>query len=270
MLQPVTKEWTLRGILSSLWLQRRFIVLFVKEKRKSEHHGTYFGSWWEVIDPILWASLYYVIFGVVLSVNKGIDNFLLFLVIGVFVFRSSSSVVSQSIRGFARYGAFYDRRRVPPAISPIIIAIDHLVAFRHDFLVICFVAIFASDSFSFRIAFVPFAMVLQFSSSLTIGLILANIRKGLPDIENLIGVSIRVLRYISGVMIPIGKFDDHFPVVIRQVLRYNPFALVLDGYRWCFGFETNVSIATLAIIAVTVTGVLLPLAALSFSRKSAS
>ncbi len=62
------------------------------------------GQLWQVLTPLLNAGVYFLIFGVLLHVSRGIPNYLGFLVTGVFVFNftqrafiSTSTVITDSL-----------------------------------------------------------------------------------------------------------------------------------------------------------------------------
>ena len=44
------------------------------------------GQLWQVLTPLLNAGVYYLIFGLLLSTNRGVPDYISFLVTGVFVF----------------------------------------------------------------------------------------------------------------------------------------------------------------------------------------
>ena len=62
------------------------------------------GQLWQVLTPLLNAGVYFLIFGLLLHINRGIPNYLAFLVTGVFVFNftqrafiSTSTVITDSL-----------------------------------------------------------------------------------------------------------------------------------------------------------------------------
>src|SRR4029077_4560159 len=62
------------------------------------------GQAWQILTPLLNAGVYFLIFGELLHVNRGIPNYLGFLVTGVFIFNftqrtfiSTSTVITNSL-----------------------------------------------------------------------------------------------------------------------------------------------------------------------------
>ena len=55
---------------------------------------TVLGNLWHLLNPALTVAVYYVIFGLLLKVNRGVDNFILFLTIGLFTFAASQRAIT--------------------------------------------------------------------------------------------------------------------------------------------------------------------------------
>ena len=57
------------------------------------------GQLWQMLTPLLNAGVYFLIFGILLHINRGVPNYLAFLVTGVFVFNfTQRAFISASSR----------------------------------------------------------------------------------------------------------------------------------------------------------------------------
>ena len=65
------------------------------EMFRSRHQNTVLGNVWNLLNPLLSAAVYFLIFGVILDASRGVENYILWLVVGIFVFRLTQSTVMQ-------------------------------------------------------------------------------------------------------------------------------------------------------------------------------
>src|SRR5690625_2189286 len=120
-LKPVGGRPPLGECLSSLGRRRHFIVADSRARVSSTGRQMFLGQAWLVLKPVLEASVYMIIFGLVLKQNRGIENFLGYLVIGVFLFqyttRSLTSGGTAVINGKSLIHAFsFPRVSLPIAV----------------------------------------------------------------------------------------------------------------------------------------------------------
>src|SRR4051794_3022075 len=73
--------------LVQLWDRRSFILFDARARVQSGHEKHHLGSAWLVLSPLLNGLGFYLIFGLLLGTSKGIENFLGYLIIGVFTFQ---------------------------------------------------------------------------------------------------------------------------------------------------------------------------------------
>src|SRR4029078_4930222 len=69
-----------------LWQRRHFIVGFATARNVAMYTEARLGQLWQGLPPPLNAGVYYLIFGLLLGANRGVPNYVSFLVTGIFVF----------------------------------------------------------------------------------------------------------------------------------------------------------------------------------------
>ena len=83
--------------LRRMWGRRHFVLELARAREQSESAGSRLGRLWAVLNPLLNVLVYWIVFGVLLKVNRSVPDYLSFLVIGVFVFTfTQSSAMSGS------------------------------------------------------------------------------------------------------------------------------------------------------------------------------
>ncbi len=69
-----------------MWERRSFASAMPLEEIRTSHQDTLLGNVWHLVNPMLSVAVYYLVFAVFLNANRGIDNYVLWMMIGVFTF----------------------------------------------------------------------------------------------------------------------------------------------------------------------------------------
>lgn len=95
---------------------RHLLRYLVSSSLKTEHANTVLGFLWWVLDPLLLASVYVLLVGVLLQ--RGGSDFPVFLVAGIIAWEPLSKGSLNMVNGTARLAS--GRRRSPPSrpVSP--------------------------------------------------------------------------------------------------------------------------------------------------------
>ena len=83
--------------IKEIWQVRRFILLNARTRANLNGRDTFLGRAWVILDPILQTAFYGFVFGIVLNVSKGMDNFPGYLAIGVVFFRTATRGLTSGI-----------------------------------------------------------------------------------------------------------------------------------------------------------------------------
>ena len=84
--------------LTAMWARRDLAWALPVEEVRAAHQNTLLGNVWHLANPMLSVAVYYLVFGVMLNVSRAIDNYVLWLMIGVFSFSSRPSASSAGRR----------------------------------------------------------------------------------------------------------------------------------------------------------------------------
>ena len=242
-LKQVGARPPVREYLAQLWNRRHFLWAEARAKVSSGTRETVLGQAWMIINPALNGLAYYLIFGLILDTSRGIDNFLGYLVIGVFLFQFTTQCVTggarsiQSGRNLIRAFSF---PRVSLPISVILRSVLNLVPTIAAMLLI---ATLPEDEIWTPAALLfPVVLLLQTCLATGIALFFARMTTVLPDISQLIRVGMRLWLYASAVFFSIDRFEK-FPWIVG-LMEANPMFMVLDAARDCLLYATVPAAAT--------------------------
>lgn len=217
--------------LQHTWTLRHFIFSQARFRSLSSGRGTYLGRLWLLLDPFLQVGMYYVIFGLVLNISRGMENFVAFLAIGIIIFRQLSGALTSGatlltknrslVRGFA-----FPRFTV--------VLSDSLRGFFDSIPDILALLIFiwvipphAPPTWTWLL--LPVVLLLLRIMVTGIMMITAYLSSVLPDTQHLWSIISRFWFYGSGVIFPVERYvsDPTFLTVIKA----NPAFVVLDASR---------------------------------------
>lgn len=233
-LYPVAAELSLSRYLAQMWARRDFVVAMPFEELRVSHQNTLLGNIWHLGNPLLSVGVYYLIFGVVLQVTRGVDNYIAWLTIGVFAFGLTSRTVLGGAAAISSNRGLMRSIRFPRALLPVSVVISRLLTFGFELLVVVGVVLVTGEGVSMRWLALP--LVLAVHSALNLGgaFIAARLNDTFRDVQQIIPFLFRLLTYMSGVIFPVERFLDLGNATVGWIIANNPLAAIIDMYRWVF------------------------------------
>lgn len=230
--------------IRQLWDRRDFIVTYSTMRRAAGNTGSYLGQWWNLLTPLLNAAVYYLIFGELLKTNRGIDNYIAFLVIGVFTFAFCNSSVTGGSNSITSNLGLLRSLHFPRAILPISTILVNLQQLIYSLVIILPIVLLTGEGITVQwLTLVP-AIFCQTVFCMGLGLLFARIGAHLPDATNLLPHLTRIWMYLSGIMYSIDHFTKGHPAWIKTVLQVNPGAVYVQLARAALLKETSTSVHT--------------------------
>ncbi|MCK2124909.1 hypothetical protein MJ643_30575, partial [Pseudomonas sp. PNPG3] len=91
--RPIGTRLPLGDYILQLWERRHFIWMDARHRAATQNARNRLGNLWLILRPMVDASFYFVIFGLLLGARAGVENFPAFIVIGILMYRSTSSAI---------------------------------------------------------------------------------------------------------------------------------------------------------------------------------
>ena len=218
-----------------MWQRRHLAIAIPVEEIRVSHQNTFLGNVWHLANPLLQVGVYYVIFGQILNTSRGIDNFILWLTVGVFAYQLTSRSVQGGAKAISSNQGLMRSIRFPRALLPVSVVVEKVLTFSFELLVLMLIALLTGEGISFRWLLLPFVLLLHSCMNLGGAFITARLNDAFQDLEQIIPFLFRLGTYVTGVMIPVEIFTQRgIPPVLRTLLEWNPIAAVLSLYRWVF------------------------------------
>lgn len=230
-LGPVGNRLPLSTYVEQLWKRRHFVLAESRSKIAGTANRNLLGYGWLVFNPLLNAVGFYLIFGVILQMSRGIENFVGYLVIGVFFFQFSMRCVTGGTQAIRNGRPMIRAFAFPRAALPLTVVVREVLNFVPTFAVL--VAVLAvvppAENITWRVVLIVPAFLCQILFALGCAFFLARLGHILPDISNLVNVLARFWLYASGVFFSIDRFVDH--PALQTAMKMNPMYSYLQIYR---------------------------------------
>jgi teichoic acid transport system permease protein len=233
-LRPVLTTLSARGYLRALWGRREFAMAMPAEELRAQHQNTFLGNVWHLGNPLLTVAVYFVVFGGLLGVDRGIDNYLMWLTIGVFAYRFTSSSILGGATSITSNLGLMRSLQFPRALLPISVVIRNVLSFAFELSVLAAIAVLTGAGVSVRWFALPLVVAVQLMLNLGGAFIAARLTESFRDMQQLIPFVFRLLQYVSGVMYPIEQYLDSSHTWLTTFVAWNPMVRLLDMYRWVF------------------------------------
>lgn len=216
----------LPAYVRSLWERRQFAISLAAAKAYARNQGSYLGQLWALLTPLLWAGVYLLVFGVLLGTGEGVENFVGFLVVGVFLFHFTSAGIMSGSKAIVGNQSLIGSLQFPRALLPIASVLAELFTLLPALLVLVVLVPLSGEPLQASWLLLPAAVALQWLFGTGVAFFFARLVSELRDLNQLVPFVVRVLMYVSGVFFSLDHYVGSGPVGV--VLTHQPVAIYLQ------------------------------------------
>lgn len=222
-LVPVGKRTSLRSYLGALWNRRHFIIAESRAKMSSSTRKNLLGYGWMFLNPLLSVLAFWFIFGFILNSSRGIDNFIGYLVIGVFFFQFTGKSMTGGTGSIRSGASMIKGFQFPRAALPISTVVRNFIDFLPSVVVmlILIAVIPPAEAITWRVLLVIPVIILQTIFNVGLACFLARVGHKIPDLTNFMSIVSRFWLYGSGVFFSIEDRLGEHPAILA-VMQFNP------------------------------------------------
>lgn len=222
---------TLTAYTKQLWTYRHFIAAYANARLIASFSAARLGQLWQVLTPLSNAAVYYLIFGVVMGAERGVDNFIAYLCAGLFVFNFTQTAVLNGTQSITSNLGLIRALQFPRACLPISVTLtqfQHLIA---SMVVLVGIVLVTGEPLTLQWLLVVPALLLQVVFNIGLTLLMARLGAKIPDLKQLMPFVTRTWMYASGVLYSVALFDEHLPSFWAEVARINPLLVYIELVR---------------------------------------
>jgi teichoic acid transport system permease protein len=190
------------------------------------------GQLWQVLTPLLNSAVYYLVFGILFQANRGISNYIAFLVTGVFIFGFTERSIVVGSTVMRANIALIRALHFPRACLPLAYVLVEFQQLMVSMLVLFAIVLGTGEPLTWYWLFLVPVLVMQATFNMGAALILARLGAGAQDVTQLVPFLTRIWRYFCGVMYSIDSLPATLPEWAKNVLSLNPAAVYISLTRY--------------------------------------
>lgn len=222
---------TLVAYTRKLWSYRHFMTTYANAKVTASFSQARLGQLWQMLTPLTNAAVYYLIFGVILDIDRGIDNFLAYLCVGLFVFTFTSSTATGGVSAITTNLGLIRALHFPRAALPFAIALTQLRHLLAAMVVLVGIVLATGEPITLEWLLAVPALLLQAVFTIGLALILARLGSKLTDLKQIMPFVMRTWMYGSGVLYSVQAFTDNLPSLATTLIQLNPMLIYIELVR---------------------------------------
>lgn len=231
-LEPSSHRPALGEYLNQIWTRRSFVLSFAQAKMTTMYSQARLGQVWQILTPLLNASVYYFVFGKVLGAHKHIPNYIGFLVTGVMIFTFINRSITNGAKAIPGNLNLIRALHFPRACMPLATVLMEFQQMLLSMVVLVVIVLLSGEHITLHwLMLIPtLACLTLFSSGMT--MLIARLGANLPDVSQLLPFILRTWLYLSGVFYNINSqtFTKDKPI-LGDILYANPATVYIELAR---------------------------------------
>jgi teichoic acid transport system permease protein len=234
-LRPSAQRPTVWSYAGQLWRRRHFMIAFATARNIAMYTEAKLGQLWQVLTPLLNVAVYWLIFGVIIPISRGVPDYVSFLVVGIFVFNFTQRAFISTSRVITDSLPLIRALQFPRAALPLAYVIIELQQMLISMVVLIAIILIRGEPVTWYWLLAIPVLALQAAFNVGCGLLVARLGAQLNDFSQLLPFLLRTWMYMSGVLFSVltlarTSFGQahHWVVVVLQV---NPAALYITLMR---------------------------------------
>lgn len=217
----------LRDYMRSLWSRRELAMAIPKAELQAQHRNTALGGFWHLLDPLISVAIWWLLFGVILNVTRGVDNVVGFLAVGVFAWHFTMRSVKAGAKAITSNESLLRAISFPRAILPLSVVLAELMSLAYAVVAMFIMVLVTGEEPSWHWLLIFPMFGIQFLFNMGLSLFFARLADHLRDVVQLVPYGLRVWGMLSGVFYPVTKrLADH--PELYAVMKVNPAYLIME------------------------------------------
>jgi lipopolysaccharide transport system permease protein len=219
-----------RNYWRDLWTYRELFAILAWRDLAVRYKQTVIGVAWAVIRPLLSMLIFTVVFSRVAKLpSDGVAPYPVMVFAGMLPWFLFSTILNDASSSLVANSNLISKIYFPRLIVPSGTILVALADFAITFLLLLVMMVWYGFLPDWRIAFLPWFVLLAILASLGPALLITALNVKYRDFRYIIPFILQFGLYVS----PVGFSSAVVPEKWRVLYRLNPAVGVIDGFRWC-------------------------------------
>jgi len=216
-----------------IFAYRELFTAFLVRDVKIRYKQTMLGIIWVVIQPLVTAGAFALIFGGVAKMPVGELPYTLFYISALVPWNNFAASLTSAASSMESSAGLISKVYFPRAVVPLASIVATLPDFLIGFTMVNVIAIYFGTWSFWLIALMPLMHLMTMATAGGIGLFLAALNAQYRDVRYVVPFAVQLGMLATPVVYPIHQIPD----IVQKILYLNPMAGVISVYRWGAGGE---------------------------------
>jgi len=212
----------------TMWRNRSLIRVMVRRDILGRYRGSFGGSFWTIINPLLLMATYFVVFGVILYNRRYATryDFALYFLAGMLPWLPFSEAVGRSPTVVLEHRNFVKKLVFAVETLPVNLVVSGLVTELFAVLLYCAFLLAIRHSIPPTILWLPVLLIPQVLFTMGISWFLAGLGAFVRDLGQIIGFVLTAWFFLTPICYPEEQLPTSIPFLTK-----NPMYVLVHGYR---------------------------------------
>jgi lipopolysaccharide transport system permease protein len=207
---------------------RWLLYELVTRDLKLRYRGSVLGVVWTLLNPLLFMSIYTLVFAIYLKTN--VPNFPLFLLSGLIPWYWISNGVGQAVTSIVDGRTYVGKTLLPPELLVLVPVLSNGVNFLITVALLFPVALALKVNPLWALLFLLPLVLIELLIVLGVSFLAATFNVFFRDLQQLIGYALMAVMFLT----PIFYVRSVIPMHLQFLVKYSPFAALISGYQDVF------------------------------------
>ncbi len=222
----------MKSQLNKLYQRYRYSLILLKELSKTDfvlrYEGSVLGYLWSLLKPFALFLVLYVVFGRLLPLNKGIENFTQYLILGIVLWNFFVEVTKNSTTAIVSRSGLIRKINFPKYVIILSTSVSATINLFLSLGVVMIFMVFGGIEFSFSMLGILPVIVELFILSTAIGLILSTLYVKFRDVNFIWDVVVQGLFYATPIVYSLQVVQ---PVKFQKIIMLSPMSQIIQDAR---------------------------------------
>jgi lipopolysaccharide transport system permease protein len=222
--------------LLSIWRYRDLLMLLVRRDFVSVYKQAILGPFWFIIQPVVTAITFTVIFGNLAKISTDGVPSPLFYLSGITLWTYFADCLNKTSNTFVANSGVFGKVYFPRLVVPLSVLISNLIKFAVQIILFLSVWIYylvTTDKVEPHWGLLwlfPFLVFIMAGLGLGFGILISSLTTKYRDFTFLIGFGVQLMMYASPIVYPISIVSAKY----KMILLLNPVSSIIEAFKYIF------------------------------------
>ena len=199
---------------------------------KVRYRQTYLGAFWVLLQPILGASVFFIVFHNIglLPGPQGVPYFV-FSMSSLIAWNFFTSILNKASNSLVNNSQLISKVYFPRLLLPLSSVLSSTVDLIISILVLTAIMAFSGMTFYYYLAFLPLWLMSLAMLASGLSFLIGSLMVSYRDVQHILPVALQMMLYASPVGYTLDQALTRAPSDLHFVFRLNPLSGLLEGFR---------------------------------------